>query len=258
MKKLTCIAAMLTGLASAPVAAQTFADVNFEHTDFSDDFGQRQVGEVTWSSRWNATTAVIQLAQGSRDYGDEDFSASRFQGSLYHDWSDRFYTRTSAAVATNSPVFALHDITQEVNFKAAPGVVATGALRHLRYYGDRDALAWSAGGTVYFRGGFANYRYSSFDVDDLGRTHGHLASVRINDARGPGQTQLWLGAGTSLHEYDVLPTLSEGKLRAIALRRLQPISAQVALDLTVGRTWYDTGETDYRGTSARIGLRLTR
>lgn len=258
MRHLLCACALLSAVATPALAAQTTASATLEYTDFSDGFGDRLVGEASVTGRWSATTLTFDLAHGRRDYGDEDFSGTRGRATLYQDWSDRFYTRTSVALATNSPVFPGHDISQEVNYKFLPNAVATGAVRHIRYYRGRDALALSAGGTYYFKGGFGSYRYTSYDVEGVGRTHGHLATVRINDSAGRGETQLWLGAGNSLHDYDWLPETSRGRVRSVALRRVQPIKDRIALDLTVGKSWHDAGAVDYDGTSIRVGLVLLR
>lgn len=258
MKYFVCAAAMIAAPLAPAVAADITAGASFEHTNFSGDFGKRQVGELSLASRWDDTTLVFVIAHGRRDYADEDYSASRFKGTLYHDWTDRFYTRTSVAAASTSPVFPTHDITQELNYKIARNSVATGGVRHIRYFGGRDAIALSAGGSYYFKGGFANYRYSSYDVDDLGHSHGHVGSVRINDRSGRGQSQIWVGAGTALHEYEVLPALSKGEVRSVSLRRLQPLNDKVALDLNIARNWYDTGVADYRGTTFRLGFTMLR
>lgn len=256
MKHLICATAMFVALTLPAKATETTAAAWLEHTNFSDKFGKRIVAEVNLSQRWDDTTVVFDLAHGKRDYADEDFSGTRFGATVYRDWSERLYTQTSVAVAGNSPLFPTHRFKQDVNLKFGRNAVASVGIGHNRYYGDRNALTWTAGGSYYFKGGFASYRYSGFDVEKLGRTHGHLASVRIEDSRGRGFSQLWLGGGNSLHEYELLPTLNKGKVRSVALRRLQPVKNNVALDLSVGRSWYDTGVADYTGTTARIGLTL--
>ena len=102
-----------------------------------------------------------------------------------------------------------------------------------------------------------NYRFSQFDVSKLGKSHGHSLSVRVKDGNGRGHTQLWLGSGTSLHEQLVLPVESKGKFRTAMLQRLQPIKGPVALSFGLGRSWYDTPTSNYKGTTATIGLSLT-
>lgn len=258
MKHLVCAAALFAAFPATANAAETTLNATVEHTDFSGGFGNRLVGELIGSAKWDATTIVFDLAHGRREFAEEDFSGTRFGATVYHDWSERLYTQTTAALATSSPLFPSHRLKQDVNLKIGPNAVASVGIGHNRYYGGRDALTWSAGGSYYFKGGFVSYRYTSYDVEDLGRTHGHLASVRINDARGRGESQLWLGAGTAVHEHEVLPTLNKGKLRSVALRRLQPINDKLALDLTAGHSWYDIGDADYRGTSIRVGFTMFR
>lgn len=258
MKHLVCAAAIFAALTGTANAAETTVNGTVEYTDFSGDYGNRVVGELIGSAKWDSTTLVLDLAHGRREYADEDFSGTRFGATVYHDWSERLYTQTSVALATNSPLFPSHRLKQDVNLKIGRNVVASAGIGHNRYYGGRDAVTWTAGGSYYFNGGFVSYRYSGYDVEDLGNTHGHLGTVRINDSRGRGQTQLWLGTGTAVHELEVLPTLSKGRLTSVALRRLQPLNDNLALDLTVGHSWYDIGEADYRGTSIRVGFTLFR
>jgi len=258
MKYLVCATAMLAASTATANAAETTVNGTVEYTDFSGDFGNRVVGELIGSAKWDATTIVFDLAHGRREYADEDFSGTRVGADIYHDWSERLYTKTSVSLATNSPLFPRHQLKQDVNLKFGSNLVASVGIGHNRYYGGRDALIWTAGGTYYFKGGFVSYRYSGYDVEDLGNTHGHLASVRINDARGRGETQLWVGTGTSVHEFEVLPTLSKGRTTGVSLRRVQPITDKLALDLTVGRRWYDIGGADYHGNMVRVGFSLFR
>lgn len=107
---------------------------------------------------------------------------------------------------------------------------------------------------IYFSGGFATYRFTAYNVDRLGKSHGHLATVRIKDGKGLGSTQLWVGSGSSLHEEDILLSGREGKFRSVALSRVQPLKGPVSLTISLGRTWYNTATADYRGTKASVGL----
>lgn len=263
---LAAIASPPAALAAAPAAATPAAQVPSvidtvsallaaEHVSFSDGRGKRWVGEAEASRKWGPSTIVFSIANGRRDFGSESHRGTRAEFDFYHDWTERLTSRTTASLGTNSPVFARHRVRQEIGFKVADALLLQGAVGHTRYYRGVDAPNWSAGATYYFGGGFASYRYTGYDVEGLGNTHSHLVSVRLDDGRdSKGFTQAWVGGGTSLHEIDLTPDIGRGKVRSVALRRVQPLGGAVALDLSAGRNWYDTDGGDYRGTTLRAGL----
>ena len=226
-------------------------------TDYSSGFGRRRETTAQYSADFGRTAITLGAAHAKRKYETESFKAVEVSGTVYRDWNDRLYTRTHAALASDNPVFASRQLANDFNFKLLPNTVVTVGGKYARFHSGRDVLSWSAGGSFYFRGGFASYRFTAHDVDRLGNSHSHLASFRLKDPRGNGQTQLWLGGGTSLHEQEVLLSGSKGSYRTIALQRVQPIKGPLALNLTLGRTWYDTSAADYRGTTASIGLNYT-
>jgi len=96
---------------------------------------------------------------------------------------------------------------------------------------------------------------ASSNVEDRGESFGNLLSIRLRTLRGVGHTQLWLGQGTWLHEYEWLPETQEGKVRSLTLRRYQPITRRTALGLAIGSASYDTRAADY--TSAHANLNVT-
>lgn len=247
-----CVPVFLACSAAAQ-AADNMILLTTEHTDYSGAFGKRQETTAESTTDLGSTAFTISAAHAKRQFDDESFSAVRLSGTIYHDWNERFYTRTSLAVSSNKPVFATRELANDFNFKLFPNAVLTVGAKHARYFGGRDALSWSAGGSLYFRGGLMTYRYSSYNVDKLGKSDGHQVTFRLKDGKRDGQTQLWLGAGTSLHEKELLITSRQGKYRSIALQRVQPIRGPISVNLTLGRTWYDT-EVDYRGTTGSIGL----
>jgi YaiO family outer membrane protein len=251
--------AFLTVSAAIPAHAATDeVSGTIEYTDFTEGFGNREVGTVEYSKDLGETAIILSGSYGRREFSSETFEAGRASATLYHDWSDRFYTRTSVAAATNDPVFATREVIQDLNFKIQPQTVLLAGAKYTRYFGHVDAFSWTLGGTQYFKGGFVSYRYTGYDVENVGNTHGHLASLRVNDAKGAGNTQLWLGTGTSLHEQEFLPVISKGDVHSIALKRVQPINSNFALELGLGHSWYDTGLAEYQGTAVRLGLSFSR
>ncbi len=235
-------------------ATESTVEATLEYTDFTGDFGEREVGTLQYDMDFGDTTVVLTGSQGRREFEDSTFHATRGSVAVYHDWTDWFSTRTSAAVATDDPVFPTLEFAQDLNFEVAPNLVLLAGGKYTRYFGDRDAWSWSGGATYYFRGGFVSYRYTGYDVEGLGNTHGHLASLRLNDPRGRGFTQFWLGAGTAVQEYEALPDVFEGDYRSVAVRRVQPLTDSLALNVAASHAWYDTGLIDYEGTTVRLGL----
>lgn len=253
----SCLLAALAAPMPAQAQQSSTAEVVLEYTDFTRDYGERESVTLQYSMDFGDTTVVLSGAEGRREFANDSFSATRGAVAVYHDWSDRFYTRTSASIATNDPVFPTIDVAQDFNFRIVPHVVLLVGGRYTRYFGDRDSFSWSTGLTYYFDRGFASYRYTNYDVEGLPNTSGHLASVRLNDGHGDGFIQLWLGAGSAVQEYEALPALFSGNYRSVALRRLQPLDRRFALSAALSHAWYDTGLVDYEGTTVRLGLNFT-
>jgi YaiO family outer membrane protein len=242
-----------------PARSRASGQVLLEYTDFTGGFGQRKVGSLEYDMDFGGTRMVLTAAQGQREYVGQTFNATRGGVAVSHDWSERFYTRTAVAVSTNDPVFPLVDAQQEFNFRVTPEITLMAGGRYVRYFGGRDAVSWQAGATYYFRGGSVSYRYTGYDVEGLGTTAGHTVSLRVDDpGRGRGFTQAWLGAGNNVQEYEALPQQFRGDYRTIALRRVQPLTDLLALNVGVTQTWYDTGLVEYEGTTVRVGLGINR
>ena len=257
MAKLVLICAPLICLcATAAQADDGKLLVSTERTNFTGSYGKLLETSLISNRDWGATALTLGASYGKREFGSTSSSSVRLAGTLHHDFGPRFFTRSSIAVSRNQPVFATREIAQDLNFKPMRSAVLTVGGKYARYFDNRDALSWSAGGSYYFKRGFASYRFSSYDVTNLGKSHGHLGSVRIKDGTGSGSTQLWLGSGTSLHDQLQLPVTREGKYRSIALQRSQPLNDFVGINVGVGRTRYETGLDRYRGTSVSFGLTL--
>ena len=257
--KFACaLIAMTTSVAVSAQAAPDEVSGRVEYTDFTNGFGNREVATVEYNKDLGDTSVILSGSYGRREFGSEDYKAARASATLYHDWNPRFYTRTSVAVAGDKPVFATRELIQDFNFKVRRNTVLLAGAKYTRYFGKVDATSWTLGATQYFDGGFISYRYTGYDVEHLGKTHGHVASVRLNDAKGPGRTQIWLGMGTSLHEQEFLPVLSKGRVDSFTIERVQPLSSNLALKADFGHSWYETGFTKYQGTTLRVGLSLSR
>lgn len=251
------LAPLLLATAGTAQASDTKLLVNAEHVDFSKDFGIRTTSTLESTTDLGKTAFTIGASYGHRKFATDSYSALRVSGTIFHDWSDKVYTRTNVALSSDKPVFAKRDVSTDLNFKPVEQAVVTVGARQARYHGNRDAFTLSAGGSWYFAGGFASYRFSSAKVDILGRSHSHLATFRLKDGRKGAFTQLWLGAGTSLHEFETVPANQRGKYRSVALQRSQPLTNQLSINSTIGRAWYETPAANYRGTTVSIGLAVS-
>jgi len=248
------------GVAAALLAQPAAAKVGVltESTDYSGPYGKRQ--EMTIESSWDfgKTALVLNASHGKRKFEGASFKGYQLSTSVYRDWNERISSRTSVSLADNSPVFARRELVQDISYKLVPNALVTVGGKYASYYGGVDVASLHAGGSLYFRGGFATYRFGVHDVEGRGRQYSHLASVRLKDPKGSGQTQMWVSAGTALHEQEVVAAGRHGKYRGVHLQRVQPLAGPLALSLGLGRTWYDTPAGDYQGTKATVGFTISR
>lgn len=249
---------LLAGTAAGAQTTPTNFSVQNQQTQFSNDFGKRRQTGFESTTDFGDTAVAVGIFQGKRSYADESHKAMKLSGTVFHNWTDKFYTRTYASISSNKPVYATRELATDLNYKIQDNVVVMVGGKHARYFGKRDALSWSAGGTWYFGGGFATYRFSRFDVEGLGKSHGHLATLRLKDGAGTGSTQLWVGTGSSLHDEEISLSGRNGKFRSVSLRRVQPVKGPVSVTLSLGRAWYDTEAANYRGTTASVGLSFSK
>ena len=230
------------------------AEVDGEYLSYSGPFGSRRIVNAKTSVDLGKTNLSLSISHGARKAGDVKFRGTRLSATVVHDWSSRISTRTSASIANNQPLFVNRELVQDISYKPLPKTVLTVGGKYSRYFGGVDAVSWSAGAAQYFRGGMVAYRFSSYNVQGLGNTTGHLVNLKVNDPLG--SNQLWLGHGTALHDASWLATPEKGKFSSAELRRVQPIGGGVSLMLGVNRIWYNTDSAKYHGTGARVGLIL--
>jgi YaiO family outer membrane protein len=250
-------ALLLAASASPAIAADTSFSLTGDYTDFSKDFGSLAIGTAEANVDFGAAAVVVEVSTGTRKYQTESFSATQVSGSVYHDWMDRFSTRTTASISSNEAVFARRKLIQEFNFKIAQNVLLTGGARYSKYASGTNVKALSAGGTFYFKPGFVTYRFTRYDTSGLGNSSAHLLTMRLKDpGGGNGSMQIWLGQGSTLQQQDFVDLGRLGKYRSVDLRRVQPITSKFALNVGVGRGWYDNPIRDYTGTNVTIGLTL--
>ena len=245
-------AAPIPNQGKLPDLKKIVASVDGEYLSYSGEFGSRRVVNARSSFSFGSTKVSFGLAQGSRKAGDDKFKAMRASAEVVHDWNSRLSTRTAASIASNQPVFVTRELIQDISYKPMPQTVLTVGGRYARYWGGNDALSWSLGAAQYFPGGMVSYRFSSFNVQHLGHSTGHLVNVKVADPYG--SNQLWLGHGTALHDIVSLTTPQKGRFTNFEYRRVQPIGGGVGLMVGVNRLWHSSDGVKFHGTGVRAGL----
>ncbi len=117
-------------------------------------------------------------------------------------------------------------------------------------------MPWQGGISLYTGPVISSYRYTHYDSSDAGGSYSNMISVRLNDPRGTGYTQLWLSRGTGAYTYDWTPETRYGSMKSVSLQRIQPLTEQLNLGLTAGKVWYDTPTDDYNGLQLAAHLTL--
>lgn len=245
---------LLASTATPVFAADSSVSGEVEYTSFDHHMGHRTVGSVWADFDLGDTTVVAKGSAGERAFPIETYKGVEGELTVYHDWNDLISTRTSASISSNDVVFAKHSFEQDINLKLLPKTVFLVGIKHVKYANDTRALVLSGGATRYFKRGFVSYRYNHFDLNNLGNSHSHLVSARLTDKQGAGYLQLWMSRGTALQENDVAAVALKGHTTGVALKRVQPLSDKLSLDLTMGSTWYDNDYKDYTGLTGKIGL----
>ncbi|EJP6146769.1 YaiO family outer membrane beta-barrel protein [Escherichia coli] len=246
MIKRTLLAAAI--FSALPVyAGLTSITAGYDFTDYSGDHGNRNLAYAELVAKVENATLLFNLSQGRRDYETEHFNATRGQGAVWYKWNNWLTTRTGIAFADNTPVFARQDFRQDINLDLLPKTLFTTGYRYTKYYDDVEVDAWQGGISLYTGPVITSYRYTHYDSSDAGGSYSNMISVRLNDPRGTGYTQLWLSRGTGAYTYDWTPETRYGSMKSISLQRIQPLTEQLNLGLTAGKVRYDTPTDDYNG-----------
>lgn len=244
-------------IAAPAMGADTDVAAGYEYTDFSDKQGRRDLAMLEVAGKQGRATLIGNLASGRRRYGDgQRWEATRATAIVYYDWNRRVSTRTSATLASDSPVFARRELGNDFNIKLMDRAVLLLGMRHSEYYGGMDANAWTLGASVYLPGWIASYRYTRYDLSNGGDSYGNVLSLKRKDKAGRGSTQLWIGQGTGVYAYDWTSRLQGGRLKSVSLRRMQPYGDALTIGLGIGKAWYETPVTRYEGLSMSAEVRL--
>ncbi|WP_033544811.1 YaiO family outer membrane beta-barrel protein, partial [Escherichia coli] len=218
-------------------AGLTSITAGYDFTDYSGDHGNRNLAYAELVAKVENATLLFNLSQGRRDYETEHFNATRGQGAVWYKWNNWLTTRTGIAFADNTPVFARQDFRQDINLALLPKTLFTTGYRYTKYYDDVEVDAWQGGISLYTGPVITSYRYTHYDSSDAGGSYSNMISVRLNDPRGTGYTQLWLSRGTGAYTYDWTPETRYGSMKSISLQRIQPLTEQLNLGLTAGKVW---------------------
>jgi len=255
MKKLFAVLALLA-FTSPVFAADNKITTGVEHTEYSEVFGERTVASVEYAHKDGQATWVFNGGWGHRETEDgSSFTGERLSGQLYYNWTDSVYTRTYVAASTDDPVFAQRDFAQDVNVKLGANTWLLIGGRYAEYFDDVTVRSYSAGITQKLGKRLSgSYRITHYDSSTTGVNYGHLASLKWYDQSGPGSTQLWLGYADTLHVYDWLEGVGEGTTKSIVVRRVQPITSSLAINLMFGKSWYETPVANYDGLQGGISL----
>ncbi|MDU5909524.1 MAG: YaiO family outer membrane beta-barrel protein [Escherichia coli] len=211
MIKRTLLAAAIFSALPA-YAGLTSITAGYDFTDYSGDHGNRNLAYAELVAKVENATLLFNLSQGRRDYETENFNATR-----------------------------------DINLALLPKTLFTTGYRYTKYYDDVEVDAWQGGVSLYTGPVITSYRYTHYDSSDAGGSYSNMISVRLNDPRGTGYTQLWLSRGTGAYTYDWTPETRYGSMKSVSLQRIQPLTEQLNLGLTAGKVWYDTPTDDYNG-----------
>lgn len=229
--------------------------VGYDHTGYSTGYGTKNIAYAELKSVFDSSAAVMNVSRGSRDYNHgESFQGTRGRMTVWYDWNPLLSTRTGLSLGDNSPVFVRREVLNDFNLKLLKGTVLTVGGRHAIYYNNTEVNAFSAGGAWYTGPVILTYRYTTYDSIGAGGSYSHLASIRLKDSQGLGYTQFFASTGTGAYTYDWSPTVRSGKLHSLILKRVQPLTENVDLNLVAGKQWFETPVTSYSGLNVQLAV----
>lgn len=253
----TLLLCLNAGLATAAGAQPKLTiDAAVITQDYGTDRGSRTSAQLDYKLEYGDTTVLLSPVFGGRSGGGETVYSAGVGGTVYHNWSPGFSTRTSVFVAENTPVFAHLDIGQDVTFRIAKNTTLTAGARWARYFGGHDLAFQSIGLRYYFEGGSASYTVMRINPDNRDAFFGQLFNLSVNDAQGAGKTQLWLSSGTTPYDRIQPEDNVSGDDYAAVLQRYQPLGQNLNLIVGAGITSYarPTGRTT--GSNFKLGISM--
>lgn len=242
-------------IAASANAAETKIVGRAAHITFDNDIGHRSIVSVETVTDFGDDTLVLNVSSGQREYGrNEAFDGSSLGATWYRDWNDLLSTRTSLTASSDDPVFVNRIVDQDVTFRGVPNTTFTIGARYSEYYASAYSKAWYASAAYYLDRFSVRYRYTHQSLSDIGDAHANLLAFRLADASGGGITQLWLGQGTSIQDYDWAVQPLPGDYKSVALRRVQPLNEKWELHLGAEQSKHETAAVQYKGFGTNLGL----
>lgn len=230
-------AGLLQGAPALAQSSQTLT-ATAESDEYSDGLGSVRSIRLEYKHVDEGTTVIFTPAVGQRRTGGLAETAVGGGATLYHDWSPAVSTRMSAFFAENQPVFAQEDLALDLTAKVGRNATVTVGGRYARYFGGVDVVFVSAGVRRYFRFGSVAYRLTRVDPEGRDAYFAHLFNVSVKDAKGDGQTRLWLSAGDASVSRLHMPANFNGDDYAIDLQRVQPLAGKLNIIPSLGYTSY--------------------
>ena len=246
----------LAALLALPVAAHADEQsvyVTAQTQEFSDDVGSLRSVRLEYRAVLDEATVLVSPIVGERKAPGLEEQAAGLGATIYYDWSDKVSTRTAAFIAENEPVFANRDFAQDITLKVADKTTATLGGRWARYFGGQEVTFLSAGARRYFKGGSVAYRLSHVDPQGRDTFLAHLLNVTLNDRRGSGKTQLWLGTGEASLDRAQIDDF-DGQNRSALLQRTQPLTDALSLVASAGVSTYDRPGDDFTSINLGFGI----
>jgi YaiO family outer membrane protein len=225
-----------------------------ETQEFSRHFGSLRTARIEYKDVFDGTTVLVTPTVGRRSSPTQNITSVGGGIEVYHNWNESVSTRTALFVSEDKPVFASLDVAQDISVRTGRRLVATVGARWAEYSGGDKVLFVSAGARRYFHGGSVAYRLTYTDPEGRDGYFAHLINLTINDSKGKGKSQLWASVGSSSIERSQLErNFSENDYGAL-LRRVQPVSKNLSLQLSAGLTSYSNPAGRIWGKTIGLGI----
>lgn len=258
MKKLYFFAVVMT------LSSQTLANTDdikqhittgYEYTDYTEDRGHKDVRFIEYGRKKGKTAIVTKVASINRDFNQGE-SAIGIQGGLdvSYDWNKFLSTKSGATFSDHNPTLARSEYRHDFYLKPIKNFVVNLGGKHATYDNDIEVDALSYGLSWYSKRLILSYKYTGFDASDKPKTHGNTVSVKVKDQTGLGSTQLWVGSGKGAYgyEWDNIDTMYTNDIDSIAVRREQPITNNLLVGVTLGKTRYNIPSQDYDAVKGQL------
>ena len=249
-------AAALCALAGAAHAAPTQSLTLLGETrDYTDARSPLSTVQLEYRRDLGTTDILVAPSLNRQRIGTAIVEAAGGAVTIDHQWSPALSTTTALGLAENAGIAPWLSAQQDFHVKLAGHAVVSLGARLVRYRSG-DAVFLNAGVRRYFRGGSIAYRLTRVEAGARGSLVAHLANLSLDDARGSGRTQLWLGLGSSAEDRRDDGRMLSGKDWAATLRRVQPLAGPLSLTPAIGYSSLALSQGRVGALSLALGLKL--